>query len=108
MGTVENGESCILDVRVTDTDAKSYRGSTSAKVLEKVAREKRAKYEKACLEQWRSFIHGACLLSRWNGWQGCQSLRKTDRQSACGQVEPGVQFCRRVGQGANGSCCCAF
>ena len=45
-----------MDVRMTDTDAKSYRGSTSAKVLEKVAREKMAKYEKACLEQRRSFM----------------------------------------------------
>ena len=43
-----------MDVRVTDTDAKSYRGSTSAKVLEKAARKKRAKYEEACLEQRRS------------------------------------------------------
>ena len=45
-----------MDVRVTDMDAKSYRGSTSAKVLEKAAREKRAKYEKACLKQRRSFM----------------------------------------------------
>ena len=52
----EKGESCILDMRVTDTDAKSYGGSTSAKVLEKAAREKKAKYEKACLEQRRSFM----------------------------------------------------
>ena len=43
-------------MRVTDTDAKSYRGSTSAKVLEKAAREKRAKYAKACLKQRRSFM----------------------------------------------------
>ena len=39
-----------------DANAKSYRGSTSAKVLEKAARKKRAKYEKACLEQRRSFM----------------------------------------------------
>ena len=39
---VGKGESCILDVRVTDTDAKSYRGSTSAKVLEKAAHNKKA------------------------------------------------------------------
>ena len=45
-----------MGVHVTDTDAKSYRGSSSAKVLEKAAREKRAKYEKACLKQRRSFM----------------------------------------------------
>ena len=45
-----------MDVSVTDTDAKSYGGSTSAKVLEKVAREKKTKYEKACPEQRRFFM----------------------------------------------------
>ena len=45
-----------MDVRVTDKDAKSYRGSTSAKVPEKAAREKKAKYEEACLKQRRSFM----------------------------------------------------
>ena len=34
----KRGESCILDMRVMGTDAKSYRGSTSAKVLEKSTR----------------------------------------------------------------------
>ena len=53
---MEKGESCILSVCVTDTDTKPYHGSTSVKVLEKVAREKKAKYKKACLEQWRSFM----------------------------------------------------
>ena len=50
------GEVHILDVCVTDTDAKSYCGSTSVKVLENVAREKKAKYESACLDQRRSFM----------------------------------------------------
>ena len=45
-----------MDMRVTDTDANFYHGSTFAKVLEKAARDKRAKYEKACLEQRRSFM----------------------------------------------------
>ena len=53
---VEKGESCILDVRVMVTDARSYRGSTSAKMLEKAVREKKAKYKRNCLEQRRSFM----------------------------------------------------
>ena len=56
---MEKGDSCILDVRVTDMDAKSYYGSTFAKVLEKAAREKRAKYKKLALSSsassWRLF-----------------------------------------------------
>ena len=71
----KRGGSCILDVRVTDTDAKSYRGSTSAKMLEKAAREKKAKHKKS-LPRAAALFHGACLLSRWDGRQGCQSLQK--------------------------------
>ena len=55
-GLWKKGESCILDVRVTDTDAKSYRATSSAKVLERAAREKKGKYEQACLDQRRSFM----------------------------------------------------
>ena len=39
-----------------DTDEKSYHRLTSAKVLQRAMREKRAKYEKACFEQRGSFI----------------------------------------------------
>ena len=49
-------------MRVTDTDAKFYCSSTSAKVLEKAAREKKAKYEKACLEQQRSLMAQVYLV----------------------------------------------
>ena len=55
-GLWKKGEACILDVHVTDTNAKSYRSSSSAKVLEKAAREKKGKYEAACREQRRSFM----------------------------------------------------
>ena len=55
-GLWKKGDSCILDVRVMDMDTKSYHSSTSAKLLERAARMKRAKYEKACFEQRRSFM----------------------------------------------------
>jgi len=54
-GLWKNGETCILDVRVTDTDAKSYSSTSSAKVLEKAAKLKKDKYLDACLERRRSF-----------------------------------------------------
>ena len=37
-GLWEWGSGCVLDTRVTDTDAKSYKNSSSTKVLEKAAR----------------------------------------------------------------------
>jgi len=55
-GLWKNGETCIMDIRITDTDAKSYSSSTSRKVLEKAAREKKDKYLDACLERRRSFV----------------------------------------------------
>ena len=54
-GLWKRGETCILDMRITDTDAKSYVGSSSAKVLEKAAKAKKDKYLDACLERRKSF-----------------------------------------------------
>ena len=47
---------CIVDVRVTDTDAKSYRNKTPAKVLAMQEEEKKRKYSQACREQRRHFV----------------------------------------------------
>ena len=46
---------CIFDVRITDTDAKSYGNVDSKKILERFAREKKAKYKDACFERRRDF-----------------------------------------------------
>ena len=56
-----------MDVCVTNTDIKSYRGSTSAKLLERAARKKRAKYEKACFEQRLSFMTLVYSVDRMAG-----------------------------------------
>jgi hypothetical protein len=45
----------IIDVRVTDTDAKSYKSRTPAKVLESQEREKKKKYLEPCLQRRRHF-----------------------------------------------------
>jgi hypothetical protein len=54
-GLWEKGKTCILDIRITDTDAKSYAGSSSAKVLEKAAKVKKDKYEAPCIARRRTF-----------------------------------------------------
>ena len=46
----------IFDVRISDTDAPSYRNKTSAKVLEAAEKEKSTKYEAACAERQRDFV----------------------------------------------------
>ena len=55
-GLWKKGETCILDIRITDTDAKSYAGTSSKKVLEKAAKVKKDKYLDACLERRRTFM----------------------------------------------------
>ena len=52
----EKGCGCVPDIRITDTDARSYQSIASHKVLERAAKVKKAKYNEACLEQHRSFM----------------------------------------------------
>ena len=54
-GLWANGTDCIIDVRITDVDAKSQRSRPSHKVLDAHEKEKKKKYLGACLEQRRHF-----------------------------------------------------
>jgi hypothetical protein len=56
------GTDCILDVRVTGTDAKSYCKPAPAKVLETHGKEKKRKYLGPCLEQRRHFTPFVCYV----------------------------------------------
>jgi hypothetical protein len=49
------GTDCIIDIRVTDTDAKSNLSRDPTKVLEQHEWEEKKKYLKDCLEQCRHF-----------------------------------------------------
>ena len=49
------GMTCILDIRITDTDCKSNIANPPQKTLDKAEREKKAKYSKPCAEQRRHF-----------------------------------------------------
>ena len=50
-----NSTDCIIDVRITDTDAPSHRNKGPTKVLEQQEREKKRKYLQPCLDQRRHF-----------------------------------------------------
>ena len=45
----------IFDIRIADTDAKSYGNTKSAKLLEHMEKEKKDKYSEACLKRRRDF-----------------------------------------------------
>jgi hypothetical protein len=54
-GLWERGTDCIIDVRITDVDAKSNLSKHPKKVLIAQEKEKKKKYLEACLEQRRHF-----------------------------------------------------
>jgi hypothetical protein len=54
------GTDCIVDVRVTNTDAKSYRHRDPSKVIATQEKEKKRKYLEPCLEQRRHFTPFVC------------------------------------------------
>jgi hypothetical protein len=56
------GTDCIVDVRVTDTDAKSYCKRDPDKILESGEKLKKKKYLEACLEQRRHFTPFVCSV----------------------------------------------
>ena len=49
------GRGTVFDIRICDTDSRSYGATSSAKILERHAKEKKDKYEAACLERRRDF-----------------------------------------------------
>jgi hypothetical protein len=54
-GLWEKGTDCIIDVRVTDTDAPSYIKTSPVKALETAERAKKKKHLQARLDQRRHF-----------------------------------------------------
>ena len=54
-GLQETGNSCVLNICITDTDAPSNSEKTSKKVLETHVERKKEKYLQACLDRQRSF-----------------------------------------------------
>ena len=47
---------CIINVRIIDTDTKSYRNNNPAKVLAMQEDKKKRKYLQACKEQRQHFV----------------------------------------------------
>ena len=71
-GFWERGRTTIFDMRITDTDARSYRKKEFAKVLEQHEKEKKDKYLQNCLEMRKDFtpmaysVDGIAAQEAWN------------------------------------------
>jgi hypothetical protein len=51
----KNLRTAIFDIRVTDTDAKSYRGQSAHKIIARQEKAKKDKYVDVCVERHRQF-----------------------------------------------------
>ena len=54
-GVFQSNTDCVVDVRISNTDAPSYRNRKPEKVLESQEKEKKAKYAEPCFRQRRTF-----------------------------------------------------
>ena len=78
-GLWERGSGCVLDIRITDTDANSHKDISSAKVLERAAKAKKAKYLQPCLERRQSFTP---LVYSVDGMT-CKEAKAFSKRIAC-------------------------
>ena len=78
-GLWERGSGCVLDIRITYTDANSNKDISSAKVLEWAAKAKTAKYLQPCLERRQSFTP---LVYSVNGMT-CKEAKAFEKCIAC-------------------------
>jgi hypothetical protein len=75
-GFWKRGATAIFDIRVTDTDAPTYRGLAPQKVLAKHEKEKKDKYVEHCLARRRHFTP---LVFSVDGLRGAEAEAATKR-----------------------------
>jgi hypothetical protein len=87
---------CIIDVRITDVDAKSNRSKDSDKVLSAHEREKKKKYLGACLDQRRHFSPFVVSTDGLLGKEAKILLRKLSAMLAEKREKPYTEVCGYV------------
>jgi hypothetical protein len=75
-GFWRRGATAVFDIRVTDTNAPTYRGLTPRKVLAKHEKEKKDKYVEHCLARRRHFTP---LVFSIDGLRGVEAEAATKR-----------------------------
>jgi hypothetical protein len=86
----------VIDVRVTDTDAKSNRSKDPKKVLEQHEKEKKKKYLQACLAQRRHFTPFVVSTDGLIGKEAKTLLKKLSSKLAVKWGEPYSKVCGYV------------
>ena len=75
-GLFEQNQDCIIDVRVTDTDAPSYRTRNPYSFIKSQEAEKKKKYLRLCLEQRRTFVPFVVSVDGIIGREGRSLLKQ--------------------------------
>ena len=79
-GLWNKGTGCVLDTRVTDTDARSYAQLSSAQVLKAAEKVKKDKYLAPCLARRRGFVPLVYSVDEMAG----TDLRRSELQGLSG------------------------
>ncbi len=90
------GTECIVDVRVTDTDAASYRARDPAAILKSQEKEKKRKYLAACLEQRRHFTPFVVSTDGMMGREASTFAKRLSAKLAEKWQKPYSQVCGYV------------
>ncbi len=90
------GTKCIVDVRVTDTDAKSYCKRAPAKVLESQEKEKKRKYLEPCLENRRHFTPFVCSVDGLLGREAKTFAKRLAAKLAAKWQQPYSPMCEYI------------
>ena len=93
----------IFDIRVSDTDAPSYRNKTLAKVLEAAEKEKCAKYKDACTKRQRDFVPLVDSVYGLPGQRAKAAEKRLAAMLAAKWERPYLDVLRRACQGRDWS-----
>jgi hypothetical protein len=81
-GFWENGMDAIIDVRITDTDAKSYASRDPKKTIQSQEKEKKKKYPDRCLLQRRAFTPFVVPVDGLIGYEASNLLKQLSKHLA--------------------------
>ena len=92
----KNGTDSIHDMRVVNTDAKSYWGRSPEKYLEEAERAKKKMYLEACLQQRRHFSPFVASVDGLLGVEATATLKRIASRLASKWKQPYSQTCGYV------------
>jgi hypothetical protein len=82
LGFWENGMDAIIDVRITDTIAKSYASRDPKKILQSQEKEKKKKYLDRCLLQRQAFTPFVVSVDGLIGYEASNLLKQLSKRLA--------------------------